>query len=75
MADFTYHVPDPPTRPFRRGQMVTVVDSQGLELSEVKVTRGGKIVQTSCGRWWTPDGWRWSEGRRWPFPTIKHKNG
>lgn len=73
MADFKYHVPDPPPRKFAKGDKVTVVDSQGLELSTVTVTiAGSRMVKTDCGRQWLQDGrWVGDGGTPRPFPTIK----
>lgn len=76
MSAFLYHVPEPPTRAFSKGDKVIVVDSQGMELSTITVKRATtKTVTTDCGRTWGQDGrWHGEGGRAWPFPTIKHAN-
>lgn len=73
MADLTYHVPDAPARPFKKGDVVVTVDREGKDMDRRIVTSAGKrIVKTDCGRQWTQDGWRWDGERTWPFPTIRH---
>lgn len=74
MADFTYVPHDPPHRPFRKGDKVIVLDSQGMELSARTITRTGVGgVTTDCGRCWERDGrWQSADGVAYPFPTIKH---
>jgi len=73
MADLIYHVPDPPKRPFKKGDAVIVVDSGGKSVGRQTIANTtAKTVTTDCGRQWTADGWRWDSERRWPFPTIKH---
>lgn len=72
MAELTYEVYDGPSRPFRKGDTVTVTDRSGLALSEVCVVRvRGNVVKTDCGREWTKQGWYIGERQAWPFPTIR----
>lgn len=73
MADLTYHVPDPPARPFKKGDAVAIVDREGNDIGRQTVTAAGKrIVTTDCGRQWTQNCWRWDGEREWPFPSIRH---
>lgn len=70
--NLTYVVPEPPARPFRRGDRVQTVDRDGSVMGEQLVTavRNGS-VRTDCGRSWSASGW-WSDGTRaWPFPSIR----
>jgi hypothetical protein len=71
-GELTYQVYDGPALPFKKGDVVTVTDREGMKLSKVKVVsvRGDK-VKTDCGREWTARGWYQGERNAWPFPTIR----
>lgn len=73
MADLTYKEPVPPPRPFKRGDMVEVLDRDHTVLSQQRVREATKnYVTTECGRIWTQGGW-WvgEDDRAWPFPSIR----
>ncbi len=77
MSDFLYKLNEPPHRPFARGDLVYLVDSQGFQCSEpLKIKRAGKrIVTTECGRRYLQNDGRWfADGRAWPFPWIRLPN-
>ena len=71
--DLTYKEFDPPSHPFKMGDVVVVVDREGVALSEQKIAKVlAKTVKTACGREWTKDrGWYVGDTRAWPFPTIR----
>ena len=74
MQDGTlYYTPiDPPARPFKRGDAVDTLDRHGKPMERTTVVRAGrKVVHTSCGRAWNQSGEYFSDGRGWPFPTIR----
>jgi hypothetical protein len=71
----TYKMPPPIMRPFQRGEMVNVRDSQLEVIGVQKVVRAGKrVVRTDCGRSWeATSGWWIGEFQAWPFPSIGHQ--
>lgn len=73
MADFTYKPHVPPPRPFAKGDIVEVIDSQGFNCGAVKVIYAGKkLVRVSGGRSYLQSDGRWFvDGRSWPFPWIR----
>lgn len=67
----TYVMPKPPSRPFRRGDLVDTFDREGKRMETVQVVRAGpRIVRTSCGRTWSPRG-RYLGSQEWPWPSIR----
>lgn len=73
MADFTYKPHVPPKRPFRVGDIVQLVDSQGGSVGDPKriVRIQATTVKTDCGRTYMKDGRWYSDRRPWPFPWIR----
>lgn len=73
--DLTYKTFDPPSRAFKKGDVVIVHDREGTQLSTQTVVKIlAKTIRTACGREWTKDrGWYVGETRAWPFPTIRLK--
>lgn len=73
IMSLTYKVPEPPGRPFRKGDIVETLDRNGGVMgTEVVVYAGPKIVRTKDGRRWNQDGW-WVGEIAWPFPSIRLK--
>lgn len=73
MTDLTYKQPITPTRSFKVGDVVDVLDREHKVLSQRKVVMAsGRIVKTDCGRIWKQSGW-WigDDDRSWPFPSIR----
>lgn len=69
----TYSVPPKPSRPFAVGDLVDVMDREGLHLSTRRVVRAGKhTCKTNCGRTWMQTGWLKATNGVWPFPWIRH---
>jgi hypothetical protein len=72
MTDFLYKPHVPPKRPFRRGDLVELMDSQGDVVGTKKIVRVQAItVRTDCGRTYMKDGRWYSDRRAWPFPWIR----
>lgn len=72
MTYLTYVDPPKPTRPFRVGDAVDVVDRNGGAIGQQRVISvKGRAVTTDCGREWTKDGWWKGERDAWPFPSIR----
>jgi hypothetical protein len=72
MTDFTYQPNIAPKRPFRRGDVVELVDSQGFVCGTKKIVRiQATTVKTDCGRTYMKDGRWYSDRRPWPFPWIR----
>jgi hypothetical protein len=73
MADLVYVPHETPSRPFKKGDRVELIDSEGAALSVLTVRRAArKVVHVSDGRRFTPDGrWIGASGKAWPFPTIR----
>lgn len=69
----TYVIPTKPSRSFVRGDIVDVMDREGLVISTRRVVRAGKrVAVTDCGRRWNQNGYWIGENGSWPFPWIKH---
>lgn len=80
VADFTYKPSKPPKRPFRKGDVVELIDSQGGVVGTKTIVRiQATTVKTACGRTYTKDGRWYSDRRAWPFPwirlTVQHRGG
>lgn len=72
MADYIYKPSKPPPRPFRVGDVVELVDGQGLACGTKRIIRiQATTVRTDCGRTYTKDGRWYSDRRAWPFPWIR----
>ena len=73
MSDFTYKPHEPPLRPFAKGDIVHLIDSQGFDCGPLKVIYAGKrIVRVSGGRRYLQNDGRWfADNRAWPFPWIR----
>ena len=73
MADLTYKVPVPPSRQFRPGDTVEVLDREFNVIGRQQVVMAsGRICKTECGRIWAQDGWRIDDDNiRRPFPSIR----
>jgi hypothetical protein len=76
MVDFNYKEHEPPPRPFKVGDVVELIDSQGTACGTMNVSRAGpKIVRVKDGRRYVHGDGRWfSDGRAWPFPWIRLSN-
>lgn len=69
----TYVAPTKPSRPFKRGDIVDVMDRDGKRLSTYKITHASKRrVLTDCGRSWDQRGWWLGANGSYPFPWIRH---
>jgi hypothetical protein len=77
MTDLTYKVPVPPSRPFKPGDAVEVLDRDHKVIGRQKVVMAsGRICKTECGRIWAQDGWRIDDDDiRRPFPSIRLAKG
>ena len=73
MVDFLYKPHEPPRRPFAKGDIVHLIDSQGSDCGALKVIYAGKkIVRVNGGRRYLQNDGRWfADGRPWPFPWIR----
>jgi hypothetical protein len=72
MSDLKYIPANPPSRPFRIGDDVQVLDRRHKVLGTRRVTKSfGGGVMTDCGRRWTKSGKWIGEDGALPFPSIR----